>query len=150
MSTDLLVASVYRYLHALRSSPRNRWPQQSQEGVATPLASLDVPADFTAQPFFVTDLLNVFYSGFGPSQTSVEPQPVMTDPVGNTVYPLNLTNPKTIPTANVIDPVVLPPSILNPSNSTVVSPPTQNQFNSLTPARGPALKLDWSHYNERL
>ncbi|KAF8528594.1 Metallo-dependent phosphatase-like protein [Gautieria morchelliformis] len=93
---------------------------------ATPPASLDVPADFTAQPFFVTDFLNVFYSGFGPSQTSVEPQPVITDPVGNTVFPLNLTNPKTIPTANVIDPVVLPPSILDPSNSTVVSPPTAN------------------------
>ncbi|KAF8497004.1 hypothetical protein JB92DRAFT_3125839 [Gautieria morchelliformis] len=108
------------------SSLWNWWPQQLQEGVATPPASLDIPADFTAQPFFMTDLLNMFYSGFGPFQTSIEPQPVITDPVGNTVYPLNLTNPKTIPTANVIDPVVLPPSILDPSNSTVVSPLTQN------------------------
>lgn len=48
---------------------------------ATPPASLSVPADFTAQPFFVTDLLKAFYSGFGPSQTSVEPQPLITDPV---------------------------------------------------------------------
>jgi hypothetical protein len=48
---------------------------------ATPPASLGVPADFTAQPFFVTDLLKSFYPGFGPTQTSVEPQPVITDPV---------------------------------------------------------------------
>ena len=48
---------------------------------ATPPASLSVPADFTAGPFFATDLLKAFYPGFGPSQTSVEPQPIITDPV---------------------------------------------------------------------
>ena len=51
---------------------------------ATPLASLrvDVLAGFTAQSFFfVTDLLKSFYSGFGLSETSVEPQLVITDPV---------------------------------------------------------------------
>ena len=48
---------------------------------ATPPASLSVPADFTAGPFFVTDFLNAFFPGFGPTQTSVEPQPLITDPV---------------------------------------------------------------------
>ena len=48
---------------------------------ATPPASLGVPADFTAGPFFATDFLKAFFPGFGPSQTSVEPQPLITDPV---------------------------------------------------------------------
>ena len=48
---------------------------------ATPPASLGVPADFTAGPFFATDFLRAFRTGFGPSQTSVEPQPLITDPV---------------------------------------------------------------------
>lgn len=48
---------------------------------ATPPASLNVPADFTAGFLFSTDFLKEFFSGFGPSQTSVEPQPKITDPV---------------------------------------------------------------------
>lgn len=48
---------------------------------ATPPASLGVPADFTAGPFFATDFLQAFFPGFGPTQTSVEPQPLITDPV---------------------------------------------------------------------
>ncbi|KAF8521774.1 Metallo-dependent phosphatase [Hysterangium stoloniferum] len=88
---------------------------------ATPPASLSVPADFTGQPFFQTDFLKAFFPGFGPSQTSVEPQPLITDPVGKNVFPLDLTNPKTIPTANLEDPVVLPPSLLT-SSPVVVSP----------------------------
>ena len=48
---------------------------------ATPPASLGVPADFTAGPFFVTDFFRAFFPGFGPTQTSVEPQPLITDVV---------------------------------------------------------------------
>ena len=48
---------------------------------ATPPASLGVPADFTAGPFFATDFLRAFFPGFGPTQTSVEPQPLITDVV---------------------------------------------------------------------
>ncbi|KIJ51843.1 hypothetical protein M422DRAFT_157627 [Sphaerobolus stellatus SS14] len=91
---------------------------------ATPPASLNVPADFTAQGLFATDFLKAFFPGFGPSQTSVEPQPIITDPVGKTAFPIDLTNPKTIPTANVNDPVILPPSLL--SNSPVVVSPKAN------------------------
>jgi sphingomyelin phosphodiesterase len=48
---------------------------------ATPPASLGVPHDFTAGPFFATDFLRAFFPGFGPTQTSVEPQPLITDAV---------------------------------------------------------------------
>ena len=48
---------------------------------ATPPASLGVPADFTAGPFFATDFLRAFFPGFGPTQTSAEPQPLITDVV---------------------------------------------------------------------
>lgn len=46
---------------------------------ATPPASLSVPAAVTAGLFFSTQFLKEFYPGFGPTQTSVEPQPVITD-----------------------------------------------------------------------
>ncbi|KDR69557.1 hypothetical protein GALMADRAFT_104017 [Galerina marginata CBS 339.88] len=90
---------------------------------ATPPASLSVPADFTAGPFFATDFLHAFFKGLGPTQTSLEPQPFITDPVSRTVFPLDLTNPKTIPTQNVNDPVVLPPSLLI-NSPTVISTST--------------------------
>ena len=48
---------------------------------ATPPASLGVPADFTAGPFFATDFLRAFFPGFGPTQISVEPQPLITNVV---------------------------------------------------------------------
>lgn len=53
---------------------------------ATPPASLGVPADFTAGPFFATDFLKAFFPGFGPTQTSVEPQPLITDPVVSIIF----------------------------------------------------------------
>lgn len=48
---------------------------------STPPASLSVPAAVTAGQFMSTDFLKKYYPGFGPTQTSVEPQPVITDPV---------------------------------------------------------------------
>ena len=48
---------------------------------ATPPASLDVPADFIAAPFFATDFLKAFFPGLEATQTSVEPQPLITDPL---------------------------------------------------------------------
>ncbi|GJJ11789.1 hypothetical protein Clacol_006027 [Clathrus columnatus] len=91
---------------------------------STPPASLNVPASFSAGPHFSTDFLKEFYPGFGPTQTSVEPQPIITDPVSHSVFPLDLTNPKTIPTANLKDPVVLPPSLLSPNSPIIISPQT--------------------------
>ncbi|KAF8961980.1 Metallo-dependent phosphatase-like protein [Flammula alnicola] len=82
---------------------------------ANPVANPTVPlaaasrsaASTSTAAFFATPpaSLGAFFPGFGPSQTSVEPQPLITDPVSKTVFPLDLTNPKTIPTQNVNDPV---------------------------------------------
>lgn len=91
---------------------------------STPPASLSVPAAVTAGQFMSTDFLKAYFPGFGPTQTSVEPQPVITDPVTHEIFPLDLTNPKTIPTANLEDPIVLPPSLI--INSPTVLSPKQN------------------------
>ena len=74
-----LVAST-RTVHAAVTAAASHTASASVFS-ATPPASLSVPADFTAKPFFQTDFLKSFFSGFGPSQTSVEPQPLITDPV---------------------------------------------------------------------
>jgi sphingomyelin phosphodiesterase len=88
------------------------------------------PATFTPKPFFPMEPFKEFYDGFGPSQMLVQPQPKVTDPLNGYVYPLNLTNPATIPEvsfikiytnllptfameqANLVDPVVFGPSVL--------------------------------------
>lgn len=56
-------------------------PTSTSVFFATPPASLNVPADFTAGILFSTDFLKDFFPGFGPTQTSLEPQPKITDPV---------------------------------------------------------------------
>lgn len=60
---------------------------------------------------------SVFSSYFSPPVPTQEPQPIIYDPVSNTTFPLNLTNPNTIPTSDN-DPVYFPPAIANVSNST--------------------------------
>jgi hypothetical protein len=55
------------------------------------------PATVTPDPFFPAEPFSIFYDGFGPSQTVVQPQPIITDPVNGNVYSLDLTNPATIP-----------------------------------------------------
>ncbi|KAF8589271.1 Metallo-dependent phosphatase [Ramaria rubella] len=79
---------------------------------AAPPAALSAPADFTLPHLFQTDFLHAFYPGLGPTQTTAEPQPLITDPVAHTVFPLDLTNPKTIPTANLHDPNLSTPGSL--------------------------------------
>lgn len=68
---------------AVHHPPTKTTPRSTSSSVffATPPASLSVPADFTAGVLFSTDFLKEFYPGFGPTQTSVEPQPKITDPV---------------------------------------------------------------------
>ncbi|KAF8589284.1 hypothetical protein K439DRAFT_1525920 [Ramaria rubella] len=131
-SICIIALAAYLASHAcattIASKPSSAVAASSSVFFATPPAFLNAPADFTAQPFFQTDFLHNFFPGFEPTQTSVEPQPMITDPVGHTVFPLDLTNPKVIPTANLKDPVVLPPSILaGPHDpSTVITSPTTN------------------------
>ena len=82
-----LLAVTVRLNHGVQAepAPNPTVPASSSSSTtaffATPPASLGVPADFTASPFFATDFLRAFFPGFGPTQTSVEPQPLITDVV---------------------------------------------------------------------
>jgi hypothetical protein len=61
------------------------------------------PATFTPGPFFPAEPFKEFYKGFGPSQTSVQPQPKVTNIMDGVAFPLDLTNPATIPLVSVYE-----------------------------------------------
>ncbi|KAL8947285.1 MAG: hypothetical protein Q9222_006413 [Ikaeria aurantiellina] len=63
---------------------------------------------------------SVFSSYYIPPAATEEPQPALFDPVLNITYPLNLTNPDTIPTTDD-DPVFYPQPLVNVSNATAAS-----------------------------
>ena len=60
---------------------------------------------------------SVFSSYYVPPTATQEPQPALFDSVLNITYPLNLTDPKTIPTVDN-DPVYYPEAVANLTNAT--------------------------------
>lgn len=80
--------------------------QQSRESVLGPSA-------YTATAGFPTSAFSSYYT---PPLATQEPQPALYDPVLNITFPLNLTNPKTIPTADN-DPVYYPKPVANLSDA---------------------------------
>jgi hypothetical protein len=83
-------------------------------------ASSVVPSAFPGAESFVVPSAfpsSVFPSYYVKPAPTSEPQPALYDPILNITYPLNLTDPKTIPTANN-DPVYYPAAIANLTNAT--------------------------------
>lgn len=72
-------------------------------------AELPGSSSFVVPSAFPT---SVFSSYYVKPSAGAEPQPAIYDPILNTTFHLNLTDPKTIPTADD-DPVYYPPSIAN-------------------------------------
>lgn len=77
-------------------------------------AQLPGVPSFVVPSAFPTSVFSSYY--LKPAPTS-EPQPAIFDPVLNITYPLNLTDPKTIPSASN-DPVYYPVAIANLTNAT--------------------------------
>ncbi|KAI4138975.1 MAG: hypothetical protein L6R39_006524 [Caloplaca ligustica] len=75
------------------------------------------PPTYTASAGFPT---SVFSSYYIPPAATKEPQPALYDPVLNITYPLNLTNPDTIPETDE-DPVFYPQATVNVSNATAAA-----------------------------
>ncbi|KAI5119769.1 hypothetical protein M0805_009240 [Coniferiporia weirii] len=73
------------------------------------------PSAFTAPGAFPTSIYSHYYNN--PTQTSAQVQPVISDPVTHEVFPLELTNPNTIPSNDTADPHPLPPTV---SSSTLL------------------------------
>ncbi|KLO07261.1 sphingomyelin phosphodiesterase [Schizopora paradoxa] len=69
--------------------------------------SSERPSAFAAPGNFPTSLFASYYND--PTQTTAQVQPIITDPVLNIRYPLDLTDPDTIPDANNEDPHPVPP-----------------------------------------
>ncbi|KAF8132234.1 Metallo-dependent phosphatase-like protein [Mycena galopus ATCC 62051] len=65
------------------------------------------PSAFTAPGAFPTSIFSSYYND--PTQTVSQVQPVISDPVTNVVYPLDLTSPDTIPQIDTEDPTPFPP-----------------------------------------
>ncbi|EPE05725.1 ser thr protein phosphatase family protein [Ophiostoma piceae UAMH 11346] len=81
-------------------------------------------SSFAVPVTFPTAVFSSYYVKPGPS---VEPQPVVRDPVSGKVYPLNLTSPYSIPNSNS-DPLIYPVSLANltePSTEAVIKAATQ-------------------------
>ena len=74
------------------------------------------PHAYTVSAGFPTSAFSFYVQ---PASTQ-EPQPILHDPVLNITFPLNLTNPKTIPTVDK-DPVFYPTPSVNVSNATAAS-----------------------------
>ncbi|KAL8707325.1 MAG: hypothetical protein Q9220_007637 [cf. Caloplaca sp. 1 TL-2023] len=79
-------------------------------------SSIGLPA-YTVSAGFPT---SVFSSYYIPPAATKEPQPALFDPVLNITYPLNLTNPDTIPTTDD-DPIFYPQPIVNVSSATAAA-----------------------------
>jgi sphingomyelin phosphodiesterase len=65
------------------------------------------PSSFAPPGTFPTSLYKSYYNN--PTATVAQPQPVISDPVLNKVYPLELTDPGDIPQDDTEDPHPLPP-----------------------------------------
>ncbi len=81
-----------------------------------PYTQADLPgaAIYVVPSAFPTSVFSSYYVKAAPTS---EPQPALFDPVLNITYPLNLTDPKTVPTSSG-DPVFYPPAIANLTNVT--------------------------------
>ncbi|KAI3400221.1 hypothetical protein diail_4106 [Diaporthe ilicicola] len=75
-------------------------------------ASLPGAASYVVPTAFPTSVYSSYYVQPGPTQ---EPQPAIYDPVLNITFPLNLTDPSTIPTED-LDPVLYPVAAANLSD----------------------------------
>ena len=89
---------------ALLSYPRIAWAAESLPGSSTYIVSAGFPT-------------SAYSSYYVPASPTQEPQPVIFDPVFNTSYPANLTNPKTLPEEDT-DPVFYPPAVADLDNAT--------------------------------
>ncbi|KAG9308177.1 sphingomyelin phosphodiesterase [Chiua virens] len=59
------------------------------------------PSAYTVPGAFPTSVYGSYWND--PTATSAQPQPVITDPVTNTIFPENLTNPETFPKNDTVD-----------------------------------------------
>ncbi|KAG1723693.1 sphingomyelin phosphodiesterase [Suillus lakei] len=67
-----------------------------------------VPSVYAVPGAFPTSLYSHYYNN--PTATSAQPQPVISDPVTNEIFPFSLTDPHNIPQYDTVDPHPLPPT----------------------------------------
>ncbi|KAI0654136.1 sphingomyelin phosphodiesterase [Cubamyces menziesii] len=113
----------------------------SSELIPSPVASTCGalgPPVFTVSGVFPTSIYTQYYND--PTATSVQPQPVITDPITHQVYPYDLSNPDTVPLSNTHDPQVIFPKasseqLLDAAFSQVLSVANNPTFGSNDCAR---------------
>ena len=86
--------------------------QSGYGGASASAASIPGASSFVAPSGYPTSAFSSYY----PVPSGQEPQPALYDPILNITYPLNLTNPDTIPD-NDLDPVYYPQPIANLSTA---------------------------------
>jgi sphingomyelin phosphodiesterase len=83
------------------------------------------PTSFAAPGSFPTSLYQSYYNN--PTATAAQPQPIISDPVLNKVFPPELTDPDDIPQSDTQDPHPLPP----PASGPVILQSAINQVQEL-------------------
>ncbi|KAF9222290.1 hypothetical protein BS17DRAFT_755972 [Gyrodon lividus] len=73
---------------------------------AVSAATDGTPSEYTAPGAFPTSVYGSYWND--PTATSAQPQPVITDPVTNTIFPETLTDPANFPKNDTVDPHPLP------------------------------------------
>ncbi|KIX06248.1 uncharacterized protein Z518_04223 [Rhinocladiella mackenziei CBS 650.93] len=87
---------------------------------------------YTVPAGFPTSLFSAYYIPPSPTQ---EPQPIIFDPALNDTYPLELTDPATIPEQNE-DPIFFPAPLYTVSNGTAIVADAINRINDIIAGSG--------------
>ncbi|KIK44535.1 hypothetical protein CY34DRAFT_11021 [Suillus luteus UH-Slu-Lm8-n1] len=85
------------------------WSQDFEFALAAADSTLTstVPSSYAVPGAFPTSLYSHYYNN--PTATSAQPQPVISDPVTNEIFPYSLTDPYNISQYDTVDPHPLPP-----------------------------------------
>ncbi len=99
------------------------WPPQVLfKALDQTTLSVSVPSQFPAAKISgaprYSGLYSAYWPGGDPSQTGIEVQPIIVDPLTNLTFAPILMNPYTVPPVNTYDRAYLPPSM----NSTLADP----------------------------
>ncbi|EGG08061.1 uncharacterized protein MELLADRAFT_35173 [Melampsora larici-populina 98AG31] len=86
---------------------------------------------------FPVDFFDHYYND--PNDLSVQPQPIIKDPITHVVYRMNLTSPDEVPTINLRDPISFPPISLRGAEADRLAKEVKDQIISIINSNQPSI-----------
>lgn len=84
------------------------------------------PKSYEVSGQFPVDFFDHYYND--PNDPSVQPQPIIKDPITHVVYRMNLTSPNEVPTINLRDPISFPPISLRGAEANKLAEEVKHQI----------------------